>query len=128
MRVLNKYTDEFRRNVVSVLRSGMKVYDVARRLDVPISTIWGWLHEDKFASVGPASDEVLAALPSKALTLPSSNKSSLIKIAQKEEPKQANKESSIRVSYGKLNIEFANGLTTENLRTIIQALGGKDVL
>ncbi len=129
MRVLNKYTDEFRRNVVSVIRSGMKLYDVARRLDLPTSTIWDWLQSKKYASVGPASEEVLAALPPKDLALTSPSKTSLVRITQKKENIHIEKEqSSIKVSYGKLSIEFSNGITTENLRTIIQALGGKDVL
>ncbi len=86
MRVLNKYTDEFRRNVVSVLRSGMKVYDVARRLDVPISTIWSWLHEEQFAFVGLAILVVLALfllifpqyLPTRLISLPEAIKNPLV--------------------------------------------------
>ena len=129
MRVLNKYTDEFKKNVVAVVRSGMKLYDVAKRLDLPITTIWGWLQSPKYASVGPASDEVLSALPPRSLALPSSSKASLVKIASKEENKFAEKESSsVKISYGKLSIEFFNRLDSKDLKAIIQALGGRNVL
>lgn len=129
MRVLNNYTDEFRRNVVSVVRSGMKPYDVAKRLDLPVATIWGWLRNNKYASIGPATDEVLAALPPRPLALPRSSKTSLVKVAPKEEAKLTEKESSsVRISYGKLTIEFSNGLNSKDLKVIIQALGGRNVL
>ena len=54
----------------------MKPYDVAKRLDLPVATIWGWLRNNKYASIGHPTDEVLAALPPRPLALPNSNKAS----------------------------------------------------
>ena len=48
----------------------------------------------------------------------------------KTDVKPVNKKTTapVKISYGKLNIEFSNGITREDLNVIIQAFGGKDVL
>ena len=130
MKVQNNYTDEFRRNVVAVVRSGMKAYEVSKRLRIPTTTIFDWLHKDKYSSVGPASEEVLAALPPKQFAITSSREenNSLVKIEKKRTKPVEVSKSPIKISYGKLNMEFPNGLKTKDLKAIIQALGGRDVL
>ena len=129
MKVQNNYTDEFRRNVVSVIRSGFKLHDISKRLNIPVATIWGWIHSEEFSSVGPASEEVLASLPPKQLAIASSREeNSLVKIEKKGTKPVEASNSSIKISYGKLNMEFPNGLKTKDLKAIIQALGGRDVL
>ena len=129
MKVQNNYTDEFRRNVVAVVRSGIKAYEVSKRLGIPTTTIFDWLHKDKFSSVGPASEEVLAALPPKQLAIASPREeNSLVKIEKKRTKPVEASNSPIKISYGKLNMEFPNGLKTKDLKAIIQALGGRDVL
>ncbi len=129
MRVLNNYTDDFRKNVVSVIRSGMKASDVSKRLGIPLTTVFDWLHNKKFSSVGPASEEVLAALPPRQLAITSPNEeNSLVRIEKEETKHFEGSNFPIKISYGKLSIELANGLKTEDLKAIIQALGGRDVL
>ena len=129
MKVQNNYTDEFRRNVVSVIRRGFKLHEVSRRLSIPVATVWGWVHNEKYSFVGPASEEVLAALPPSPLALTSSREeNSLVKIEKKETKHIEESNSPVKINYGKLSIELANGLSSEDLKAIIQALGGRDVL
>ena len=116
-RLLNTYTDEFRRNVVAVIRSGMKACKVADRLNISRYTIYDWLKNPKFADVQPASEEVLAALP----TAPQTHSSGLVPITKTE--KKCVPDGEIKLKVGKIEMSLPQNFEKDSLVTIIKALG-----
>ena len=108
-RLLNTYTDEFRRNVVAVIRSGMKACKVADRLNISRYTIYDWLKNPKFADVQPASEEVLAALPA-----PQVNEGTkLVPITKTE--KKISPVGEIKLKVGKMEMSLPQNLEKDSL-------------
>lgn len=126
--VQNRYSEEFKKNTVAVIRAGLPLRVTANKLTVPVNTIAYWLAQDKFKDIGPAPEPVIKAVFEQNKLETCIQKPMLVQVTKKEEHKETSDKSLVKVNYGKLSIEFSNGLTVENLRTIIQALGGKDVL
>lgn len=126
--VQNSYSEEFKKNTVAVIRAGLPLRVTARKLSVPVNTIAYWLAQDRFKDIEPAPEAVIKAVYEQSELEPCVQKPMLVQVTKKEKHKEAPGKSLVKVNYGKLSIEFSNGLTVENLRTIIQALGGKDVL
>lgn len=121
-RLLNTYTDEFRRNVVAVIRSGMRASRVAARLNIPRYTIYGWLKNPKYADVQAADNNLLAALP-----VPQTNEpAALVPITKKEEKCVPNGE--IKLKVGKMEVSLPQNFGKDSLVTIIKALGEAGVL
>ena len=58
------YTESTKRNVVAAVRSGLSIRGMGKRLSTPESTISQWVHSPRYSDVAPASEEVLAAIPS----------------------------------------------------------------
>lgn len=126
--VQNNYSEEFKRNTVAVIRAGLPLHVTAKKLAVPVNTIVYWLAQDKFKDIGPAPEPLIKAVLEQNKLEPYVQKPMLVQVTRKVERKEASDKSLVKVNYGKLSIEFSNGITVESLRTIIQALGGKDVL
>ena len=121
-RLLNTYTDEFRRNVVAVIRSGMKACKVADRLNISRYTIYDWLKNPKFADVQPASEEVLAALPAPQVN----EETKLVPITKTE--RKVSLAGEIKLKVGKMEMILPQDFGKESLVTIIKALGEAGVL
>lgn len=128
----NTYTEDFKINVVSAVRAGIRVTNIARKFQIPPNTVSTWLHKKQYAMIAPATAELLKTLPDSTENN-NSNRSTFVQVLNKPTLPNTTEstgsiKNSVKISYGKLNMEFTNGLNVEDLKTIIQALGGKDVL
>ena len=118
MGINNTYSEEFRRNAVSVVRAGYATATIAKRLGMPETSLRNWLPNPRYADVQPASEEVLAQLPTES--------TGLVAITSK-------KTENCVVDYKKcvhavirscngLTIEFPEGLPVDHLVKILTAM------
>ena len=126
--VQHTYSDEFKKNIVAVIRAGWPKKTIAKRLGISIATIRYWVSQDRFRDIQPASEETIKALTTGIATVSNYQKPSLVQITRKENEAKREFNAMVKVCYGKLSVEFSNGLEVEDLKAIIQALGGRDVL
>ncbi len=126
--VQNKYSDEFKKDIVAVIRAGWPKKTIAKRLGISIATIRYWVSQDRFRDIQPASEETIKALTTEIATVSNYQKPSLVQLTKRENETKRESNAMVKVCYGKLSIEFSNGLEVEDLKAIIQALGGRDVL
>lgn len=124
------YTEDFKRNAVAVINSGMSMTDLSRRLGVPKSTLFTWTRNRKYGDVGKASPEVLSSLPA-----PEGSGDyricTFVKVPEGTSVtsgKGPGIESPVRISIGKVGLCFDRGLSIGELRSIVEAFGGGDVL
>jgi transposase len=40
-----EYSETFKRDAIELVRSGLPIRDVARRLKIPRATLWGWMQK-----------------------------------------------------------------------------------
>ena len=125
----NRYTDEMKRNIVAVSKSGISLRSLARRFGVPPMTVSRWVRNPLYHNVGPAGKDLLEALPPDPidpaegfLRVPDSAVVPVMSAA----PRQV-AGSRMRITCGKLAFE-SEGFTPEEIGMIIRALGEADVL
>ena len=126
--VQNSYTDEFKKNTVAMIKAGWPLKTTARRLGISVNTIRYWVSQDRFKDIQPASGETIKALSTEIAAVSNYQKPSLVQLTKKENEAKRESNAMVKVCYGKLSVEFSNGLEVEDLKAIIQALGGRDVL
>ena len=108
------YTESTNRNVVAAVRSGLTIRGMGKRLSIPESTISQWVHSPRYSDFAPASEEVLAAIPS----LPCSENDSptgFVKVRKESV-------TGLRITMGKLCFE-SDSFTPETIRMIMEAAG-----
>ena len=126
--VQNRYSEEFKKNTVSVIRAGWPLRITAGKLGIPVNTVSYWVSQDRFRDIQPASEETIKALTTEIATVSNYQSPSLVQLTKRENEIKRESNAMVKVCYGKLSIEFSNGLEVEDLKAIIQALGGRDVL
>ena len=108
------YTESTKRNVVAAVRSGLSRRGMGKRLSIPESTISQWVHSPRYSDIAPASEEVLAAIPS--LPCPEDDSpSGFVKVSKESETR-------LRITMGKPCFE-SNSFTPETIRMIMEAAG-----
>ena len=108
------YTDSTKKNVVAAVRSGLSIRGLGKRLSIPETTISQWVHSPRYSDVAPASEEVLAAIPS--LPCPEDDSPSGFVKVRKESG------TGLRITMGKLCFE-SDSFTPETIRMIMEAAG-----
>ena len=116
------YPEEFKRNTMAVIKTGYAINPLAKRLGIPATTIRNWIHHPDFAEVQPASEELLAALP----TAPQAQTSALVPITKSE--KKVSPVGEIKLKVGKMEMNLPQNFEKDSLVTIIKALGEAGVL
>ncbi len=43
--MLQRYSDEFKRDAIALVREGGRIQDVANQLGIPRGTLWGWVRK-----------------------------------------------------------------------------------
>ena len=122
MGINNTYSESFRRNAVAVVRSGYAVSTTAKRLGMPETSLRNWVKHPRYAEVQPASEELLAALP----TAPQAQTSALVPITKSE--KKVSPVGEIKLKVGKIEMSLPQNFGKDSLVTIIKALGEAGVL
>lgn len=120
--MFNTYNEEFKTNVVSVVRSGYSVSALAKRLSIPPTSITNWVHHPKYSEVQPASEEVLAALPAPQVN----DETKLVPITKTE--KKVSPIGEIKIKIGKMEMSLPQNCGRDSLVTLIKALGEAGVL
>ena len=118
------YTEEAKMNAVAAVRAGLSQVSVARRLGIPGTTLSSWVKDERYSEVGPASREVLAAIPEDPckggfLAVPT--------VGTEQALPTMHGSARMRITCGKLAFE-SEGFTPEEIGMIIRALGEADVL
>ena len=126
--VQHTYSDEFKKNIVAVIRAGWPKKTIAKRFGISIASVRNWVSQDRFKDIQPASEETIKALSTEIAAASNYQKPSLVQLTKRENEAKSESNAMVKVCYGKLSIEFSNGLEVEDLKAIIQALGGRDVL
>ena len=126
--VQNSYTDEFKKNTVAVIRAGWPKKTIAKRFGISIASVRNWVSQDRFRDIQPASEETIKALSTEIATVSNYQRPSLVQLTKRENEAKSESNAMVKVCYGKLSIEFSNSLEVKDLKAIIQALGGRDVL
>ncbi|MBR1583297.1 MAG: transposase [Spirochaetales bacterium] len=121
--MLNTYTEEFKRNAVSVVRAGYSVPSMARRLNVPESTIRNWASHPRYQEVEPATEELLTQIPGFQV-----QKSQLIRIDNRRAERSSGTLSAMRLRIGSLEIETSDNTTAESFKLLLETLRSSDVL
>lgn len=119
-RELRHYEESTKVNVVAAVRSGLSQSSIACRLGIPSTTVQQWVENPKNGDVGPASKDVLAALP------PVESSQCLIKVSPSIDHNTSTS-NKMKISCGKLIFE-AEAFTSDTITMIIRALGEADVL
>lgn len=118
MAINNVYNEQFRRNAVAVVRAGYATATTAKRLGMPETSLRNWLGNPRYADVQPASEEILAQLPT--------GKLNLVPVERHRSDECAFDFKScvhavIRSSNG-ITMEFPEGLSVEHLVKILKAM------
>ena len=120
--MFNTYTEEFRRNAVAVVKSGYGILTLAKRLNIPPTSLRNWIEHPKYKDIQPASEEVLAALPAPQVN----EETKVVPITKTEKKCIPNGE--IKLKVGKMEMSLPQDFGKESLVTIIKALGEAGVL
>ena len=108
------YTESTKRNVVAAVRSGLSIRGMGKRLSIHESIISQWVHSPRYSDVAPASEDVLAAIPS--LPCPENDsQSGFVKVRK-------GCGTGLRITMGKLCFE-SDSFTPEVIRMIMEAAG-----
>ena len=126
----NKYTEEFKRNAVALVQSGYGIRNIATKLGISPTSISHWIKDIRYMT-GPTSDPelLLSQLPA-GTDVPVTSELQLVKITAKEDfvPQADTRTGGVLVRYGKLRMEFRDGISKEMLKTLIRTLGESCVL
>lgn len=118
MGINNVYSESFRRNAVAVVRAGFATATIAKRLGMPETSLRNWLSNPRYADVQPASEEILAQLPTEGSGLvPITTKKSETSIIDFKKCVHA-----VIRSHNGLTIEFPEGLPIDHLVKILTAM------
>ncbi|MBR1919148.1 MAG: transposase [Spirochaetales bacterium] len=126
----NSYPEEFKRNAVAVINSGIRLTDVARRLGIPKSTLFAWSRSQTYGNVGTASAEILRSLPATEGSA-DYRVCTFVKVPEDRSAaagKGVDIESPVRISIGKVGLCFDRGVGFGEFRSIVDEFGGGDVL
>lgn len=121
--MFNNYTEEFRRNAVSVVRSGYGIANLAKRLHIPPSSIRNWLENPRYADVPPAGDELMAMIPKEQ---PSTQ--GLVQITDNGVFRNQNTLPVLKIRIGRAEIEAPENICAGSFRLLIEALRDSHVL
>lgn len=126
----NKYPEEFKRNTVALIRSGYGVRNIADKLGVSASTIVHWTKDVRYLNVLPANPDVLLSQLPSGRDAQSSEGMQIVKVGDKKELEQKEETSSygVSISFGKLRMEFRDGISIELLAALVRTLGETGVL
>lgn len=119
----NIYSEEFRTNVVAVVRSGFGIEKLAKRLSIPPTSVRNWVKNPKYANVLPAGEDLLSKLPeeqtaSQGLVLIGDNTAFVNRCCLP----------SLRIKIGNAEIETPHNTCAEVFRTLVQTLKEANVL
>ena len=122
--MFNTYTEDFKRNAVAVVRSGYRISTLAKRLDIPPSSIRNWLEHPRYADVKPAGEDLLAKVPSED----KSNTSELVLIGEKTTLLSRNRLPELKITIGNAVIEVPKNTSADSFKILIQSLRDVHVL
>lgn len=121
--MFNSYTEEFRRNAVSVVRSGYGIANLAKRPHIPPSSIRNWLENPRYADVPPAGDELLAMIPKEQ---PSTQ--GLVQITDNGVFRNQNTLPVLKIRIGRAEIETPENISAGSFRLLVETLRDSHVL
>ena len=122
MRISDTYSESFRVNAISAVRSGYAVSITAKRLGMPETSLRNWMKHPRYAEVQPAGEEILAALPEHQVN----DKTKLVPITKTERKNLPFGE--IKIKVGKMEMSLPQDFGKDSFVTIIKALGEAGVL
>lgn len=121
--MFNSYTEEFKRNAVAVVRSGYGIGCLAKRLNIPPTSIRNWLAHPKYSAVKPADEDLLSKVPERRL-----EPKDLVKIGDNTVFINKNCLPEIEIKIGNAVIKVPKNITKEAFTVLIQALRDSHVL
>ena len=121
--MFNTYTEEFRRNAVAVVRAGSGIANLAKRLQVPPSSIRNWVGNPRYSDIEPADKELLAMIPQEQ-----ADSHDLVQISQNEVFRNENNLPVLKIRIGSAEIETPQNLAAWSFRLLIEALRDSHVL
>lgn len=127
--MFNSYPEEFKRNAVSVIKSGaLSSYRFAKRFGIPVSSVRNWLGNRKYSLVQPAGAEILETLTPPVVEQEKETQTQrlLVPITKTANDEESTGEVKIRI--GKIEIEVGKNCDKDVLSTIIRVLGEAGVL
>jgi len=129
----NRYDNAFKTNAVAVVRSGYGVRNLARRLGISAASIENWLKDPRFSDVKPAGSELMMSLLPDGREPTGTEVQPIVRIgcpgtAGDGNTRQKTTAGGVTVRFGRLRLDFHDGITSEQLTSLVRSLGQTGVL
>jgi transposase-like protein len=126
----NKYPEEFKRNTVALIRSGYGGRNIANKLGVSATTIVHWTKDARYLDVLPANPDVLLSQLPCGREPEQSTGMQIVKVGNSDSSisKDRRNQFGVSIRFGKLRMEFRDGISIELLAALVRTLGETGVL
>lgn len=115
--MFNSYTEDFRKNAVAVVRAGVAINNLAKRLNIPPTSIRNWVDNPKYSEIGPADKSLIESLPTEE-----KGQTGLVRIGQNEIFQNPNNLPAIKIKVGQVEIETPENISAASFKLLILSL------